>query len=178
MVAKKLKKAEKFKNLWIFLLFAFLIGILVIFPFKAEKAQLIFFPEAWTIGYEKVKVDAEIVDNNGIVTLTSGCYQILAYTEASQAESIKNGLEGKISFRPNAHDLIKATFDNLGIEVVMVKITELKNNTFFGKIILRQGNKILSLDSRPSDGTAIAVRTNSPIYVNSELLKEFGKKIC
>jgi bifunctional DNase/RNase len=60
----------------------------------------------------------------------------------------------------------------------MVKITEVKNNTFFGKLILRQNGKILSLDSRPSDATAIAVRTNSPIYVKTELLKEFGKKIC
>jgi bifunctional DNase/RNase len=172
------KKIKKFRNLWIFLLFAILVGILIVFPFETRRAQLILFPELWTYGYEKVKVGAEVVDNEGIVTLTSGCYQIVAYTEASQAESIQNGLAGKIAFRPNAHDLIKATFNNLGIEVIMVKITELKNNTFFGKLIIRQNGKILSLDARPSDATAIAVRTNSPIYVKTELLKEVGKKIC
>jgi bifunctional DNase/RNase len=172
------KKIKKFRNLWIFLFFAFLVGIFVAFPFKTEKAQLILFPELWTYGYEKVKVSAEVVGDQGVITLTSDCYQIVAYTEASQAESIKNGLEGKIAFRPNSHDLIKAAFNNFGIEVLMVKITEVKNNTFFGKLILKQNEKILSLDSRPSDATAIAVRTNSPIYIKTELLEEFGRKIC
>jgi bifunctional DNase/RNase len=172
------KKIIKIRNLWIFLIFAFIVGIFMIFPFKTEKIQSILFPELWTYGYEEVKVSAEVIGDEGIITLTSDCYQIVAHTEASQAESIKNGLEGKIAFRPNSHDLIKAAFNNFGIEVLMVKITEVKNNTLFGKLILRQNGKILSLDSRPSDATAIAVRTNSPIYVKTELLQEFGKKIC
>jgi bifunctional DNase/RNase len=166
------------KNLWIFLIFLSIIGIFIFFPFPTERISLIFVPELSTFGYEEVKVDAQVIGNQGVVTLTSECYQITAYTEASQAESIINGLAKRIRFRPNSHDLIKAMFDNLGIEVVMVKITELKNNTFFGRLVLKQGQRILSLDSRPSDGTAIAVRTGSPIYIKTDLLKNLGKKIC
>jgi bifunctional DNase/RNase len=171
-------KKRKISNIWIFLIFLSLLLIILFFRSEPEKSVLIFFPEISTFGYEKVKVDAAVVGEEGIITLTSDCYQITAYTEASQAESIKNGLEGKIAFRPNAHDLVKAAFDSLGIEVLMLKVTELKNNTFYGKLILKQGNKILSLDVRPSDGTAIAVRKNAPIYVKEDLLKEVGRKIC
>jgi bifunctional DNase/RNase len=60
----------------------------------------------------------------------------------------------------------------------MVKVTELKGNSFYSKLILRQGNTILSLDARPSDAIAIALRANSSIYVNSTLLREVGKKVC
>ena len=131
-----------------------------------------------TTGYVQVAVDAEVMGGNGIVTLTGGCYQITAYTEAVQAESIANGLAGHVGFRPGTHDLIKDVFENLGIEVLMVKVTELKNNTFFGRLILRQGNSVVSLDARPSDATAIAVRFGAPVYVKESLMKDLGRKIC
>jgi bifunctional DNase/RNase len=60
----------------------------------------------------------------------------------------------------------------------MVKIVEIRNNTFIGRLILQQGNKVVSLDSRPSDGIAIAVRTGSPVYIKESLMKEQGKYIC
>lgn len=162
----------------IFLIGLLVIIILILFPFSSERVQIVLLPELSTFGYIEVEVNAEVVGNQGIVTLTSDCYQIIAYTEASQAESIKRGLAGKIPFRPNAHDLIKAIFESFDIEVIMVKITELKNNTFFGRIFLKQGNRVLSLDSRPSDGTAIAVRVGAPVYIKETLLKEVGRKIC
>lgn len=144
---------------------------------RVELADISVLPELSTVGYVPVTVSADVIGNKGIVTLTGDCYQVTAYTEASQAESIANGLAGKIEFRPNTHDLIKSTFDSLGIQVVMVKIVEVRNNTYIGKLILRQGNRVLSLDARPSDGTALAVRTNSPIYMKEDLLKA-GKYIC
>ena len=60
----------------------------------------------------------------------------------------------------------------------MVKIVDLKENNYIGKLIIQQGNKVLSLDSRPSDGIALVVRTNSTIYFKESLLKEMGKYIC
>ena len=134
--------------------------------------------ELSTEGYTKVSVDAQVVGNNGIVRLRGGCYQLIAYTEPTQAYSIMKGLEGKIDFRPNTHDLIKSIFDELGIKVLLVKIVDLRNNTFIGEMIIQQGNKIINLDSRPSDATAIAVRYGIPIYIKTKLLKENGEYIC
>lgn len=129
-------------------------------------------------GFTEVKIEAEVVGDYGVVTLTSNCYQITAITEPSQARSIKNGLVGKIEFRPTTHDIMKTIFDEVGIKVLMVKVYDVKNNTFLGKLFLQYDNNVLDLDSRPSDATAIAVRYGAPVYVKNELLKTYGKYIC
>ncbi|HDD71504.1 MAG TPA: bifunctional nuclease family protein, partial [Candidatus Aenigmarchaeota archaeon] len=71
--------------------------------------------------------------------------------DKSQAISIARGQNNIRYFRPLTHDLADDILKNYGIKILMVKITELKNNTYFARLILRQGNKVLSLDSRPSD---------------------------
>jgi bifunctional DNase/RNase len=176
------KSKKEFKN--INKILAIIAGVLVLFLVlyfilpKTELAPIIFLPELSTTGYLKVNVDAGVVGDTGIVTLTSECYQLTANTELTQAESIANGLVKKIDFRPNTHDLMKDVLDNLQIKVVMVKIVELKNSTFYSRLILKQGNNIVSLDSRPSDSIALAVRTDSPIYVKEDLMKSEGEYIC
>lgn len=95
-----------------------------------------------------------------------------------QADSVLNGLAKKIDVRPDTHDLMKDALDNFGIKVLMVRIDDLKNNTFISSLILKEGNKIVSLDSRPSDAIALAVRTDAPIYIKESLMKSNGKYIC
>jgi bifunctional DNase/RNase len=135
-------------------------------------------PELSTTGYVEVDVDAAVVEGRGIVSLTGNCWRITATTEPTQAQSIKNGLEGVIGFRPNTHDLMRDIFESLEMEVIMVKIVDMRENTYIGRLILRQGNRVLSLDSRPSDGTAVAVRVGAPIYIKEELLKRHGQYVC
>jgi len=129
-------------------------------------------------GYTKVSIDAQVINNYGIVQLTGNCYRIIAYTEPWQAQSIENGLKGKVNVRPNCHDMTKEILDLFGIKVIALKINEVRNNTYIGELLLQQGNKVLSLDVRPSDGTALALRENAPIYIKNELLEKYGKKIC
>jgi len=143
-----------------------------------SRSTVAIIPELFTYGYSQVAIDAGMDNEGGIVTLTSGCRQIRAHVEPAQAESIYTGIEGIVNPRPNAHDIVADAFNNLGIEVLMVKVTELRNQTFYGKIILRNGNRIASLDARPSDATAIAVRMHVPVYVKTQLLEENGEKIC
>jgi len=118
-------------------------------------------PELLTTDYTQVSVDADVVNGIGVVVLTGGCKQIIANTEAGQAESIAFGL-----------------VENFGIKVNMLKIVEVRNGTFIGRFVLQKGKNIVSLDVRPSDGTAIAVRVGAPIYVKDSLLEEFGEDIC
>lgn len=159
---------------------ALIVSFAVAFQVFAPKelSSIPTLPELSTVGYVKVTPEAAVIENRGVISLTGGCYQVIASTDVTQAESIINGLEGKINVRPNTHDLMKDMFQNLGIEVVIVKVVDLKDNNFIGRIILKQGNKILSLDSKPSDGIAIAVRTNAPIYMNRDLMEKMGKYIC
>lgn len=131
-----------------------------------------------TVGYNEMLVDAAAVNGYGIVGLESGCYRILATVEGYQAESIRMGVEGEVGDRPNSHDIVVDAFENLGVHVLMVKITEARNDTFYGKIILRNGNMVADLDARPSDATAIAVRMDVPVYMKTELLEKYGEYIC
>jgi len=144
----------------------------------AETSGLLMIPQLSTRGYMQVSTDAGVIGDVGIITLTSDCYQLVANTEVSQAISIFNGLEKKIDFRPNTHDLMKDAFDNFGIEVLMVRITDLKNDTFTGELILKQSNNIINFDSKPSDGIALAIRTGAPIFIKENLMKENGEYIC
>lgn len=131
-----------------------------------------------TDGFVAVKPLADIVENQGIISLTGGCYRMTAGTDPDQAESIRDGLEGVTGPRPNAHELMRDIFNALDIDLLMVKVTELRDGNFFGKILLQQGNTLLSLDSKPSDGIALAIRMDKTIYFNETLLKERGQKIC
>ncbi len=76
--------------------------------------------------------------------------------------------------RPMTHDLLAATLGQLSATVSAVIVTELRDNTFFAVIVLDADGQEIRLDSRPSDAIALAVRTESPIYVSSELLATNG----
>jgi len=175
------KGPERYKILsFILLLIVIGLTIYIFWPKELEQTlQEIILPELSTSGFSKVeKIETATLGNLGAVSLKTDCYELTASVEASQAESIQRGIEKSYVARPNAHDIVADAFNSLGIEVLMVKVTELKENSFYSKLILRQGNIVVSLDARPSDAIAIALRTNSSIYVNSTLLKEVGKKIC
>jgi len=124
-----------------------------------------------------VSVDAILIDK-AQVSLRAGCYLIEATTDACVANAIDKAIEGKVDFRPTVYDVINDIFRNLGIKVLAVKITEIRENTFIGQLIVQQKDKVLFLDIRPSDATAIALRAKAPIYINGTLAKEVGKNIC
>ena len=84
---------------------------------------------------------------------------------AFEAQAIALEIEGIRPPRPLTHDLIKNIIDNLGASVIEVIVDELRENTFFAKIILDVSSMTNEIDARPSDAIAIAVRTQSPIYV-------------
>ncbi|MCB0284648.1 MAG: bifunctional nuclease family protein [Calditrichaeota bacterium] len=90
-----------------------------------------------------------------------------------EAQSIALGLENIKPPRPITHDLTSKILETCGISLESVLITELKENTFFAIIRVRSGNAaILEVDSRPSDAIALAVRNNTPIYVNESVMDQ------
>ncbi len=91
----------------------------------------------------------------------------------SEASSIAMELAGKKFQRPLTHDLMKTLVDGLGGRVNKILITELEESTFFAKILLnRDEEEVVSVDARPSDSIALALRAKSPIFVDRNLFKE------
>jgi hypothetical protein len=78
--------------------------------------------------------------------------------------------------RPLTHDLITSIFQAFGISVERVVITELRNATYYARLILQQqnelGRKIVEVDARPSDCLALATAQKKPIYVSQELFDQ------
>ena len=96
--------------------------------------------------------------------------------ETNMAQVIGNFLREAPKERPLTHDLLADVFRGFGIEVERVVITELKNSTYFARMILKMenelGTKIVELDARPSDCLAIASAQKVPVYVSNTLFEE------
>ncbi len=84
---------------------------------------------------------------------------------AFEAQAIALELEGIKPPRPLTHDLFKQVIDNLGASIVEVIIDELRENTFYAKILLEISGLTNEIDGRPSDAIALAVRAQAPIFV-------------
>jgi bifunctional DNase/RNase len=74
--------------------------------------------------------------------------------------------------RPMTHDLMRDMLRHLSVKVDKIEVNDLKDNTFYATIHISIGDKSLAIDSRPSDAMALALRTESPIFVSEEVIKE------
>jgi hypothetical protein len=88
-----------------------------------------------------------------------------------EANAIALEIEKVSTPRPMTHDLLKNLLIGLETTVRKVVVTELKDDTFYAVIWLDRGGEIISIDSRPSDALALALRMDCPIYVEEEVLK-------
>jgi len=88
-----------------------------------------------------------------------------------EANAIALEIEKVSTPRPMTHDLLKNLLIGLETTVRKVVVTELKDDTFYAVIWLDRGGEIISIDSRPSDALALALRMDCPIYVEDEVLK-------
>ncbi|MDI6851002.1 MAG: bifunctional nuclease family protein [bacterium] len=92
----------------------------------------------------------------------------------NEAQSINMALSNSKTPRPLTHDLIVNLFEVFGLKLERVVINDLTENTYFARLILLdENNKTLySIDARPSDSIAIALRSNAPIFVSEFVLKK------
>jgi bifunctional DNase/RNase len=92
----------------------------------------------------------------------------------AEADAIAVKLQGASVPRPLTHDLLSSVVGALGASVNSIIVNDLKNDTFFAKIILNVDGKQLEVDSRPSDALALAVRVDVPIFVEDTVLDKAG----
>jgi hypothetical protein len=88
-----------------------------------------------------------------------------------EANAIAIEIEKVAAPRPMTHDLTRNLIRHLNAQLERVVISELKDDTFFATIWLRQGNEALAIDARPSDAIALALRADCPIYVAEDVMQ-------
>ncbi len=113
------------------------------------------------------------VTNMPIVILkdSSGETVLPIWVGVYEANAIALEIEKVSTPRPMTHDLIKNVLTGLEAAVHKVVVTELKEDTFYAVIWLEREGQVISIDSRPSDALALALRVDCPIFVDDEVLK-------
>ena len=102
------------------------------------------------------------INGNSLLPIWVGIYE---------ANAIALEIEKVSTPRPMTHDLIKSLLLGLGTGMRKVVVSELRDDTFFAVIWLERNGELISVDSRPSDALALALRLDCPIYVEDEVLK-------
>jgi bifunctional DNase/RNase len=123
-------------------------------------------------------VSFDMVGKQPIVLLktVSGNLFLPIWIGHPEAAAILMRLQGATPPRPSTHDLFTQAMGELGGEVSKVSITELRDATFFAEITVTSGKKEVTLDSRPSDALALAVRVDAPIFADEGVVEESGIK--
>jgi bifunctional DNase/RNase len=113
------------------------------------------------------------VTNTPIVILrdTSGNSILPIWVGVYEANAIALEIEKVTTPRPMTHDLIKNLLTGVEATVHKVVVSELKDETFYAVIWLEQNGELISVDSRPSDALALALRLDCPIYVEEQVLQ-------
>ena len=113
------------------------------------------------------------VSNMPIVVLkdVSGSAILPIWVGIYEANAIALEIEKVATPRPMTHDLLKNVLAGLEAQVHKVVVSDLRDDTFFAVIWIERQGSIISIDSRPSDALALALRVDCPIYVEDEVLK-------
>src|SRR6202789_202795 len=133
-----------------------------------------------------MKNDVVPVQIRGILPANSGCALFVGNDEKVFVINVEPQMGAVIGMflrqtpkeRPLTHDLINRIFQGFGINVERVVITDLKNSTYFARLILQQQNelhterKIVELDARPSDCLALAAAQKKPVFVSAKLFEQ------
>jgi len=121
----------------------------------------------------KIIIDEKRQDQIIVLKEKGGERQFPIVIGLIEASSIKMKITGIIPPRPMTHDLLFDTIKELGARVNCLIIDKMVNNTFHAKLeILTDKEEKKIIDTRPSDGIALAVRSEAPIYVEEEVIKK------
>ena len=95
---------------------------------------------------------------------------LLIWIGPTEAEAIAVKMQGMNVPRPLTHDLLVDLVKSVGGSIEHILVSDLQNETFYARIVIRVGDRLHEIDSRPSDAMAIAVRAEVPIYVSDQVM--------
>jgi bifunctional DNase/RNase len=121
-----------------------------------------------------------------IIIMENGDSQVIVLKERSgdrhfpiliginEALAIDRRVKGIPMQRPLTHDLMANIIEQLDADLEKIVISELRDHTFFAKLIVRRNGDLVEIDSRPSDAIALGVAKQTPIFVEEDVLQ----KVC
>jgi len=127
-------------------------------------------PRKWELKLHGLAVDPTHGDPVILLRDLEGQHQIPIWIGQAEAVAIASEMQGIRHPRPMTHDLLRASFEALGCEVDRIEIHDLKDNTFYARIVVVRGGEETLIDSRPSDAIALALRAGAAILVYDHVL--------
>lgn len=128
----------------------------------------------------ELNVEAVALDwkGNPIVVLREkdGHRAVFIWVGIAEATAISMEMEGQTAPRPMTHDLLVSVLREVDVSVERVIITDVRTNTYYAELVLSDGEDTRTLDCRPSDAIAIALRTRSAILIPEELLDRLDEQ--
>ena len=123
----------------------------------------------------RIKIDEKRSEQVIVLKEIDGNTLLPVVIGISEVNAIKLKLSGMQPPRPLTHDLLHNTVIELGGKLKRVIVDKLHDRTFFAKLVIEnQEGKEVSIDARPSDSIALALRADAPIFVNDSVLQEAG----
>jgi hypothetical protein len=129
----------------------------------------------------QVKVNQLFLSNVGFVVLLKNEKEersLPIFIGAAEAQAIAIHINQVSMPRPLTHDLMKNVLDYMECRLRRIEICDLKEGTFFARLVLDKDGTETSIDSRPSDAIALALRCDAPIYVDPKVMDEAGRVLA
>ncbi len=134
------------------------------------------FPEVVEVEVLRVVFDESLEAPVVLLKEVGGDRVLPIWIGHPEASAIIFALEEVEVERPLTHDLLKTVIDALDAKVEKIVVNQLRDNTFYARIILRRDSTIYSIDARPSDSIALALRVKAPIFVAEEVMERSSAK--
>lgn len=119
----------------------------------------------------KVALDLEFKIPVVLLQEKEGNHKLPIWMELPEARTISLIMRNHTSSFPSTFDLVKKLIEKFKSNVDRVIINELKNDTYYAKILIRKDEEILEVDARPSDAIALALKFKAPIYLDEDKIQ-------
>tara|TARA_Y100001960_G_scaffold145121_1_gene153853 strand:- start:293 stop:832 length:540 start_codon:yes stop_codon:yes gene_type:complete len=123
---------------------------------------------------ESIRVRQETQQRAVVLKVKDSDLYLPIFIGPFEVEAIRFKLMDVEVQRPMTHDLLGSVIGDLGATVESIVVSELKDDTFFAKIVMSCGGEMVEVDSRPSDAIALAVRANVPIFASDDVIEQAG----
>lgn len=131
--------------------------------------------ESVEVVLNRIKVDENRSEQIIILKEKDGPKYLPVVIGIAEVNAIKLKLSGIEPPRPLTHDLLMRVIEGFGGKIKLVLIDKIERSTFYAKLVIeRNGGEELSIDARPSDSIALALRADAPIRINRSVLNEAG----
>ena len=107
-----------------------------------------------------------------VLRATQSDQEVYIFVGLNEGEAIARALQHVTMERPMTHDLMKTILDRTGWQVQRVLIRAILGNSYLADLVIGKGGETMTLDARPSDAMALAVRTDAKIYVSQDVIDE------